>query len=283
MENFLLEILDFISKIPVWLILLVIFVIGMYVFWRGCMETGKDRSSVFDMYMLSLLSGVSIGRLGYILSNISEFAGFIWYWSPYEKYGDTIYLFRLLPWRFFRVWDGGIMILSFFVGFLLFATILTVFFKKWRWRQMFFTIYFSALLMLAFSFLYTAAAASSIEILKIALILFFAVILFFIGSLVVTRKNIKWTKRKNTVAHLGNVIIILTTIYINYKFLSSGISIAEKVSIYTLDFWTVLAMFLFISDMKRKKVDIEKVSSVQNISLPEINQPIKLPVNEKKK
>lgn len=282
MDDFLLNILDIIAKVPTGAILLVVFFIGMYVFWRGCMETGKDRSSTFDIYMLSLMFGIGIGRLGYILSNISEFNGFIWYWSPYEKYGDVIYIFRLLPWRFFRIWDGGILIISMFVGFLLLAMILTIFIKKWRWRQMFFTIFFSGVLMLAFSFLYTSAVTSSIDTFEIALILFVLTFLFFVCSLIITRKKVKWVKRKKNVAYFGTAIVLVTVGYLNFKFLSGNISIVEQISIYLLDLWTFISTILFVSDMKRKKGNIEKVSSVQSISLPEINQPIRLPVDEKR-
>jgi len=282
MEDFLLDVLSFISMIPVSIILLGIFLIGMYVFWRGCVETGKNESSTFDIYTISLLVGVILGRVGYILSNIKEFTSSIWYWSPYEKYGDTVYIFRLLPWRFIRIWDGGIVIFVLFVGFVLFATVFVLFMKKWRWKHLFFTIFFSGIFILFFSLLFTASVTIDLETLLIAGILLSIVIIFFVSSLVVSRMKIKWRKRKKIIGYIGTVMVWLTAGYLSYVFLLSDVSTVEVISVYALDIWVILSTIIFVIDMKRKKVKIEKISSVQSVSLPEINQPIRFPLDEKK-
>ena len=282
MRDYLLNILDFIATIPIVVVLLFVFIIGMYVFWRGCMETGKDKSSSFDVYIISLITSVVVGRLGYILSNVDEFIGFIWYWSPYEKYGDVVYIFRLLPWRFMRIWDGGIVIFALFVGFLIFSTIFVVLIKRWRWRQMFFIIFFSGLLMLLFSMLYTSAIASDLNILVIAVVLLVSSLTFFISSFIVSRMNMKWVRKKKILAYIGVGMILLTVGYLSFVFLTGDVSDVEMISAYILDFWTLLSVIFFIIDMNRKRVNIERVSSVQNVSLPEINQPIRLPVDGKK-
>jgi hypothetical protein len=255
----------------------------MYVFWRGCMETEKDRSSTFDVYVLSLIFAVSAGRLGYILSNLDEFTGFIWYWSPYEKYADTVYLFRLLPWRFLRIWDGGVAIPALFVGFILFATFFVLFVKKWRWRQLFFVVFFSGVLMLSSSLLYVSAISSDLSILLFSGILFASIAVFYISSHVITRLKVKWRVRKKIVGYIGSILIWLVSAYISYKFLVEDNSMVEKISAYVLIAWVVISTILFVVDMRKKKAKIEKVSSVQSVSLPEVNQPIRLPVDEKKK
>lgn len=283
MKEYLLDVLSFISSIPVGVVLLIIFLAGMYAFWRGCIETGKDRSSIFDMYIISLIAGIIAGRVGYIVSNISEFTGYIWYWSPYEKYGDVIYIFRLLPWRFFRIWDGGIVIFAMFVGFLLACTCFAVFIKKWRWRQMYFVIFFSSLLILSLSFVFIASLEENLSLLLTAGILLFASIVFFVLSLIISRLGIKWRKRKKMIGYIGSGLICAISIYLSITFLPQDISFVEKTSIYLLDIWAVLSTLLFVIDMKRKRVNIEKISSVRGITLPEINQPIRLPVNGKKK
>ena len=284
MKEIFLSLLDFVSSIPVGIVLLLIFLFGMYVFWRGCIETGKDRSSTFDVYLFSLISGIIVGRIGYIISNMNEFSGYIWYWSPYEKYGDVVYIFRLLPWRFLRIWDGGIVVFVMFVGFLIAASILVTFTKKWRWRQMYFVIFFSDLLMLSLSFLFISSTASDLNLFLTSVILFVCAISFFIISLVVSRKKkIKWRKRKNIIGYTGASIILLVCIYLSFKFLAKEVSSVETISIYALDIWVVLSTLLFTADMKRKRVNIEKISSIGGISLPEINQPIHLPVNGKRK
>ena len=282
MEDFLLNILGFVATIPVGIILLLIFLIGMYVFWRGCKETGKDRSSIFDVYIISLLVGVILGRVGYIISNLDEFMGFIWYWSPYEKYGDVTYIFRLLPWRFLRVWDGGIIIFALFVGFLLFSTFYVTIVKKWRWKQVFFTVFFSGVFMLSFSFLFTASVITDLNILLMSVVLFVMAILFFIASLVMKGTEMKWRKKRKVIGYIGSVLVWLTAGYLSAKFLLNDVSTVEVISIYMLDIWVVLSTIMFVIDMRRKRGVIEKVSSVQSVSLPEINQPIRLPLDEKK-
>jgi len=144
---------EILTSVNPFFLLLTVLLIGMYVFWRGCSETRKDISSIFDIFIISLFSGLLLGRISYIISNWTRFASSVWYWLPYEKYGDEIYLFRVLPWRFFRVWDWGIDILTMFVGFLLVASLWVLFVKKWKWSHMFTTIFFTAQIMLAISFL----------------------------------------------------------------------------------------------------------------------------------
>ena len=282
MEDFLLNILGFVATVPVGIILLLIFLIGMYVFWRGCKETEKDRSSIFDVYIVSLLVGVILGRVGYIISNLDEFMSFIWYWSPYEKYGDTTYIFRLLPWRFLRVWDGGIIIFALFVGFLLFSTFFVSILKKWRWKQIFFNIFFSGVFMLSLSFFFTASITTDLDILLMSVVLFLIATFFLIASLVVKRMKIKWKRKRRAIGYIGGVLIWLIGGYLSTKFLLSDVSTVEVVSVYVLDIWIILSTILFVMDMRRRESVIEKVSSVQSVSLPEINQPIRLPLDEKK-
>jgi len=277
-----LNILGFVATVPVGIILLLIFLIGMYVFWRGCKETEKDRSSIFDVYIVSLLVGVILGRVGYIISNLDEFMSFIWYWSPYEKYGDTTYIFRLLPWRFLRVWDGGIIIFALFVGFLLFSTFFVSILKKWRWKQIFFNIFFSGVFMLSLSFFFTASITTDLDILLMSVVLFLIATFFLIASLVVKRMKIKWKRKRRAIGYIGGVLIWLIGGYLSTKFLLSDVSTVEVVSVYVLDIWIILSTILFVMDMRRRESVIEKVSSVQSVSLPEINQPIRLPLDEKK-
>ena len=74
------------------LVVFVIFFLGMYVFWRGCTESRKNRSSVFDMFLISGFLSAIIGRVVYIFLQWDFFSSFIWYWLPYEKYGEKVYL-----------------------------------------------------------------------------------------------------------------------------------------------------------------------------------------------
>jgi len=220
--------------------------------------------------------------VGYIVSNLDEFMSFIWYWSPYEKYGDTTYIFRLLPWRFLRVWDGGIIIFALFVGFLLFSTFFVSILKRWRWKQIFFNIFFSGVFMLSLSLFFTASITTDLDILLMSVILFLIATFFLIASLVVKRMKIKWKRKRRAIGYIGGVLIWIIGGYLSIKFLLSDVSTVEVVSVYVLDIWIILSTILFVMDMRRRESVIEKVSSVQSVSLPEINQPIRLPLDEKK-
>ena len=102
----------------------------------------KNRSSVFDIFLISSSLSLLVGRIVYIVLEWKTFSSYIWYWLPYEKYGDKIYLFRLLPWRFISIWDGGLDILGLFISLLLLLTLYSLVVKKWRWKQMFFQYIF---------------------------------------------------------------------------------------------------------------------------------------------
>ncbi|HQI92615.1 MAG TPA: hypothetical protein PLE98_01245, partial [Candidatus Dojkabacteria bacterium] len=155
--------INFLSWINPSLVFIFIFFIGLIIFWRGSVESRKERSSTFDIFFLSGFFSLVSARIAYIVTNWEAFAGFIWYWLPYERYGEEIFLFRLLPWRFLNIFDGGINILVMFVSFLLFATIGVVIIKKWKWRDMFPVIFFSAEAMLAMSFLFSGVIANNME------------------------------------------------------------------------------------------------------------------------
>ena len=112
--------------------------------------------------------------------------------------------------------------------------------------------------------------------------LFLVATFFLIASLVVKRMKIKWKRKRRAIGYIGGVLIWLIGGYLSTKFLLSDVSTVEVVSVYVLDIWIILSTILFVMDMRRRESVIEKVSSVQSVSLPEINQPIRLPLDEKK-
>ncbi len=46
----------FINLNPLWVYLIVVLV-GLFIYWRGCTETRKNRSSIFDTFFLSIVVG----------------------------------------------------------------------------------------------------------------------------------------------------------------------------------------------------------------------------------
>jgi uncharacterized membrane protein len=263
---------------PFFLLLVVLF-LGLYVFWRGCSETRKDTSSIFDVFTISLFLGLILGRISYVIANWSSFTSFIWYWLPYEKYGDEIYLFRVLPWRFFRVWDWGIDILTMFVGFLLVASLWVLLVKKWKWSHLFTTIFFTAQVMLAISFVLLGGVSGNEQwIIQGAVMMLLPAVLFFLKNSV--KKIMIGNKEIRVLAILDVIFTVLTVIYTAYTYLAVEISDVEKGGVITFVVWTLLGTIYYLYDLRKDKVTIEKVSSVRVVSPVDVNQPVKLPQNE---
>jgi hypothetical protein len=275
-----LDILEKIQQIlnsvsPLILFVIVLF-LGMYIFWSGSMETRKNISSVYDIFVTSLLGGLVVGRICYIIINWEQFSSFIWYWLPYEKYGEEIYLFRLLPWRFMRIWDWRIDILSMFVAFILITTFWVVIVKKWKWSHMFTTIFFTAEGMLAISFILLGASTANQEWLTQGIVMvLLPLVLFFLKNSV--KKAIVGKKEIKTLMLLDIFFITLTTAYVTYTYFIADINNTEKASIITFAVWSLLGIIFYMKETKQADITIEKVSSVRTVSHLDINQPIKLP------
>lgn len=267
---------EILTSVSPFFLLLAVLLVGMYVFWRGCSESRKDTSSIFDVFTVSLFSGLIIGRISYVITNWSRFSSSVWYWLPYEKYGDEIYLFRVLPWRFLRVWDWGIDILTMFVGFLLVATLWVLLVKKWKWSHLFTTIFFTAQVMLAISFILLGGASGNEQwIIQGAVMILLPTVLFFLKNSV---KRIMIGKKEiRVLAVLDVIFIILTVIYTAYIYLTIEISDIERAGVITFVVWTFLGTIYYLYDLRKDNVTIEKVSSVRVVSPVDVNQPVKLP------
>jgi MFS family permease len=259
---------------PVW-VYLTIFLAGLFIYWRGCTETRKNRSSIFDTFLISILSGVIMGRVSYLVINWSEYSRYAWYFLPYERYGDTVYLFRLLPWRLVRIWDGGLTIFVAMIAFLILLTLLALFYKKWRWYQVYFPIFFSMTSMLGLSFAYLGIVDSYNLWIYMGIILFLFPSIFWAISkiLLFTIKN--GIKRRKVLVYIGVLLVTIASLYISYEYISDDISTFELVSVITLLVWTAVMNIFTIVDVNRPNVEIEKVSSVRAVDI-EVNQPIRI-------
>lgn len=267
MQEWFYIIKEYIQNIHPLIVYSAIFFIGMFVFWSGCAESRKNRSSVFDIFLVSgFLSGI-IGRVVYIVSDWSSFSSYIWYWLPYEKYGDDIYLFRLLPWRFFSVWDGGIIILALFVSLIIFLTFFVLVVKKWRWKHMFFPIYFAATTMLGSSFLYIGIISDFNGWIYKGLILMgvLAIFFFFFKFIFKIVKNPLY--EKYILGYIGTLIVFITSGYIVYLYLSSDLTMLEDILVGIFMIWSLTMSFFFLSDLRKARVSIKSVSTIRSVRL----------------
>ncbi|MCD4756115.1 hypothetical protein K8R20_00655 [bacterium] len=274
MQDVINTIREFLANVnPLW-VYFVISIMGLYVYWRGCTETRKSRSSIFDTFSLAMIIGLIVGRASYLVINWSQYSRYTWYFLPYEKYGDTMYFFRLLPWRLVRVWDGGLTIFVAMIGFLIVITLLVLLVKKWRWYQVYFPIFFSMIAMLGISFVYMGILNENTLWIIQGGILFVIPVLFWLVSkiLLVSVKN--GIKRRRILVYIGVLIITLTSMYISYSYLLDEVSRFEFVAVISLILWVAIMDIFLIVDINRPSVTIERVSSVRAVDI-EINQPIK--------
>ena len=248
---------------------------GLIIFWRGSVESRKERSSIFDMFFLSGFFSLVGARIAYIISNWESFTEFIWYWLPYEKYGEEIFFFIFLPWRFLNIFDGGINILVMFVGFLLFATIGVVIIKRWHWREMFPVVFFSAEAMLAMSFVFSGVIANNTEWVVQGGVLLIPIILILIILSFVT-PNTEGKEEKALYLFTNLFLILLSTAFILYVYLQNDIEVIDKISCLIFLVWSVIGSLFFLRQETGSRLSIERVSSVRTISSTDINQPIRL-------
>jgi len=275
MDSILESIRDFlVSTSPLW-IYFIISIAGLFIYWRGCTETRKNRSSIFDTFIISITSGLIASRISYLVIHWSEYSRYAWYFLPYEKYGDTVYLFRLLPWRFLRIWDGGLTIFIAMVVFLIVLTLLVLLYKKWRWYQLSSPVFFSTTSMLGLSFVYVGVVQQyNAWVVKGIILLLLPLVFWAISKILLfTVKN--GIKRRKILVYIGILTITLASLYISYSYLSDEISQFEFGSAIALLVWTVVMDIFTIIDINRPNVQIEKVSSVRAVDI-EINQPIRM-------
>lgn len=277
MSEIISNIINFVRSINPLIGLFIMFFIGLYIFWKEAVRSRKNNSSVFDAFIVSIIVGVFIGRVVYIILNWSDFSSYIWYWLPYERYGDQIYLFRLLPWRFFQFWDGQIDILYTFLGVLLSQTLIVVFRKKWRWSEMFSAMYLSNWVMIALTYLFVGVQSKIDTWIKYGVWMFIPFVLFLLlqGILV----NMYKDKRKEVVRMiLHNIFALVAVAIISYVYFSSSPQIVTIVGIVILLVWYIAGIIMNTIDSKKvNNVTIESVSSVRQVSIPEVTKPIRLP------
>ena len=277
MSEIISNIINFVRSINPLIGLFIMFFIGLYIFWKEAVRSRKNNSSVFDAFIVSIIVGVFIGRVVYIILNWSDFSSYIWYWLPYERYGDQIYLFRLLPWRFFQFWDGQIDILYTFLGVLLSQTLIVVFRKKWRWSEMFSAMYLSNWVMIALTYLFVGVQGKNDIWIKHGIWILIPFVLFLLlqGILV----NMYKDKRKEFIRMiLQNIFALIAVAIISFVYFSSSPQIVTIVGIIILLVWYIAGVIMNTIDSKKvNNVTIESVSSVRQVSIPEVTKPIRLP------
>jgi hypothetical protein len=257
--------------------LLIIFFVGLLMFWYEARKVHKDRNSIFDHWIFISIIAVFWGRVSYIIAQWSDFSNWYWFWLPYERYGDDIFLFRAMPWRLFSIWDGGFLILAIYVTLLLFGYIFAVIIKRWRWKEMMMVILLPINFMLAFFLLSYGIFIRNDAIIQEGLYfvfftLGFQLLLLFLE--IVYKKSLhKLPKIKQLVSA---IYLMFITFIVNFIFLADSIS---KIEEYHLYFFTIFSLFLlgaYVYDIRKpdEPANLDAYASIRHSIT--LNQAIKV-------
>ena len=273
MVNFVFLKLQFITQyISFPLLLVLVFICGLYMFWRDSKMTKKNKNSVFDMFFVSTVIMVVWGRLMYILLNFNDYLGLPWSLSPYERYTDGVFFFRLLPWKYFAIWDGGVMYIPMFVIFVILTTFYALAIKKWRIREILGTIIIPSAFLLAATFMATGLYSNEIIIFTQGL---YIVLFVFLYQFVQGFLSFVWRHSLDTffrayflISIFSNVII---TLYLSVTLLNSPITSIDRLHMYAFIIWSILITILFAIDMNKntsvKEIQIKSKRITPNVPI----------------
>lgn len=260
---------SFLGNVGFWPLLGLVYLIGMYFFWREARFTGKDRNSTFDLYIFAGAFSLLWGRVSYILSAwVSEYAGLPWFMFPYERYVDGLYIFRLLPWRFFRIWDGGVLFTGLFLGFFIVAFLYSVFVKKWSWKQMMAPVVLSSNLMFGLTISLYGALLPDKSVYNQGLVL----LGFALGFILLGYLNNKFLVRMREAKRNINSILLLlftalSTSFLYRSFTTGNLSDWDKINVQAYVALMIAVSVLYLFSLKRKNISIEGLSIVKPINV----------------
>lgn len=255
--------------------LVVFAIIGMYIFWSESHSTRKDRNSVFDVFFLTLLVTIIWGRFSYILSNPGDFEGLVWSVVPYEKYSDGIYYFRLLPWKYMKIWDGGFLFISMYAAFTIVGFIVSTYIKKWRWREMIGVITISGTVMLGASLIVTGLLGDSDIIVRQGAVVIGIYLLYLILHRLVKQRfkgNQDMYEKSIFILHFG--YFVLSNTFILLSLLLSQITQVDRYNLYSLIVFMLISTWTFIADMQRKNIVLDTVARTPK--LPKVGSIVKV-------
>ncbi len=277
MDQFLETIINVINQIGFWPLFILGLFLSLFLFWKES-YSHKDRNSVFDMWLFTILFAMFWARFSFIIANWELFESLPWALAPYERYGENIYFLRLLPWRFFDLRDGGFLFTSIFSAYILFAFLYNVLVKRWNWREMFLPVILSAEVLLVFVLIVYGALAGFADIVLGGFIIG-GVILGFLSIIMFLR----WMLKKNYMVEIlpglinfvVMIFIVVSFALITRLFLSYDISPIDRVNVFVMNITGVVLAFYFIFVEKRKKNTKESIilggsrsSVVMNVNKP---------------
>lgn len=277
MNEFVEQARVFVSQVGFLPVILLVTFFSLYVFWREARFTGKNQNSIFDSFAFSTIFIFIWGRISYLLANPQNYEGLIWSIFPYERYPDGFYLFRLLPWRYVRFWDGEFLFTGLFIGLIISSFIYSTFGKKWRWREMMGAVVSSGSVYLGGLLFFLGFVSSSNDIIFQSFVILGMSIAYFITARLLgkslNKSNKKlWEKLNYYLIFLYSIIM---SFYIPSVLLKSEITYWDKVNMYIFIAFSVISFVLYIIDVMRKEVKIKTQYRSRSVAIS-TNQPVKI-------
>lgn len=246
--------------------------LGLYIFWRDSKMTKKNKNSVFDMFFVTSLLMIIWGRIMYIILNLADYTDLPWSISPYERYADGVFFFRLLPWKYFAIWDGGVLYIPMFVTFVIIATVYALLIKKWRIREILGTIIIPSTFLISTTFLAIGFYSDEIMIFKQGLFMFIFVCLYQ-----VVQSLLSFFLKKNHDTFFKSYFIIsiishvLISVYVAVSLLNSPITSVDQIHLYLFIVWSIVTSVIFAIDMSRdsgvKEIHIKSKQITPNVPI----------------
>jgi len=154
-----------------------------------------------------------------------------------------------------------------FVSVLLFLTFFVLVIKKWRWKHMFFPIYFSTTTMLGVSFIYSGISSGFNDWIYKGMVLVGVLALFFLFFKFIYKIVKNPLYEKYILGYVGAIVVLVSSIYITYLYLSSKLSFLEDILVGIFLVWTLVMTAFFLLDLRRAKVNIKSVSTIRSIKM----------------
>jgi hypothetical protein len=186
-----------------------------------------------------------------------------------------VFFFRLLPWRFLRIWDWEIQIIVMFVAFVVIGILWVLLVKKWKWSHMYTPIFTTSVTMISSSFLLIGIFVNNLEwFVQGAITLLPLLLLTYLQKNI--RKKIIGRKEIKILAVTEIIFLSISTLYFSLTYIGADITRLERGSIFLLLLLFVFSSIAYILEVNKANVTIETVSSLETISQYEIGRNIRL-------
>jgi hypothetical protein len=132
---------------------------------------------------------------------------------------------------------------------------------------MFFPIYFSSTTMLGLSYIYTGITSGFNTWIYRGIILIAILGLFFLLFKFIYKIVKDSVYEKYILGYVGTLIVLLSSVYILYLYLSDDLSIVEDILVGIFMIWSLLMSYFFILDLRKARVSIKSVSTVRSVKV----------------